>query len=155
MILGHLGFAITVIWIVYTTQFSVERGVRLKQGETVTIQNYQFTFSAVNTSQGTNYLSQASVLTVTNKGQSLTRLVAEKRDYSASRMTMTEAAISGNLRRDLYAALGEVFDDGSYAFRIYYKPFVRWIWLGGLSMALGGLLCIFDKRYRVRQARTN
>ena len=54
-------------------------------------------------------------------------------------MMMTEAAISGGLTRDLYAALGEELSDGSWAVRLYYKPFVRWIWYGGVLMALGGL----------------
>jgi cytochrome c-type biogenesis protein CcmF len=62
---------------------------------------------------------------------------------------MTEAAIDGGLTRDLFVALGEPLgNDGSWALRIYYKPFVRWIWLGGLLMALGGSLAVFDKRYR-------
>lgn len=156
MTFGHLGFAITVIGIVFTTQFSVERDVRLKQGEEIRIRHFQFIFSGVKSIEGPNYHSQAGILTVTEQGKYLTQLVAEKRFYSASRVMMTEAAISGNLRRDLYAALGESFSDGSYAFRIYYKPFIRWIWLGGLSMALGGICCVCDKRYRaLRSAQDN
>lgn len=61
---------------------------------------------------------------------------------------MTEAAIDWGLSRDLYVALGESLNDGSWALRLYYKPFIRWIWLGGIFMAFGGLLCIFDRRYR-------
>ncbi len=68
---------------------------------------------------------------------------------------MTEAAISGGFTRDLYAALGEELDDGSWAVRLYYKPFVRWIWYGGVLMALGGLCCMLDPRYRrSRQQKT-
>ncbi len=82
-------------------------------------------------------------------------LYAEKRFYTASRMMMTEAAISGGFTRDLYAALGEELDDGSWAVRLYYKPFVRWIWYGGVLMALGGLCCMLDPRYRrSRQQKT-
>lgn len=61
---------------------------------------------------------------------------------------MTEAAIDGGLTRDLYAALGEELDDGAWAVRLYYKPFVRWIWYGGVLMAIGGVLCMLDPRYR-------
>lgn len=63
---------------------------------------------------------------------------------------MTEAAIDGGFTRDLYAALGEELDNGAWAVRLYYKPFIRWIWAGGLLMALGGLFCLFDPRYRQR-----
>ncbi len=66
---------------------------------------------------------------------------------------MTEAAIDGGITRDLYAALGEELENGAWAVRLYYKPFVRWIWAGGLMMALGGLLCLFDPRYRQRVTR--
>lgn len=63
-------------------------------------------------------------------------------------MSMTEAAIDWGFRRDLYVALGEQLQDGAWALRLYYKPFIRWIWFGGIFMALGGLLCMFDRRYR-------
>ena len=61
---------------------------------------------------------------------------------------MSEAAIDGGITRDLYAALGERLDNGAWAVRLYYKPFIRWIWFGGLLMALGSVLCMCDRRYR-------
>ncbi len=61
---------------------------------------------------------------------------------------MTEAAVDGGVTRDLYAALGDELDNDTWAIRLYYKPFVRWIWFGGVLMALGGLLCLIDPRYR-------
>ncbi|SPW23519.1 Cytochrome c-type biogenesis protein CcmF [Cronobacter sakazakii] len=79
------------------------------------------------------------------------RCAPKKRAYNSNRVVMTEAAIDGGLTRDLYAALGEELDDGSWAVRLYYKPFVRWIWYGGLLMAFGGLLCLLDPRYRLKK----
>ncbi|VEB86413.1 thiol:disulfide interchange protein (cytochrome C-type biogenesis protein) [Citrobacter koseri] len=70
--------------------------------------------------------------------------------YNSTSSMMTEAAIDGGITRDLYAALGEELDNGAWAVRLYYKPFIRWIWAGGLLMALGGLFCLFDPRYRQR-----
>lgn len=65
---------------------------------------------------------------------------------------MTEAAIDRGVTRDLYIAMGERLDDGdAWAVRIYYKPFVRWIWLGSLFMTFGGIVAISDKRYRFRK----
>ncbi|MEJ5210304.1 MAG: cytochrome c-type biogenesis CcmF C-terminal domain-containing protein, partial [Burkholderiales bacterium] len=69
--------------------------------------------------------------------------------YNASRMPMTEAAIDNGLTRDLYVSLGEPLPDGAWAVRIYYKPFVSWIWGGCVLMALGGLLALSDRRYRI------
>ena len=73
----------------------------------------------------------------------------EKRIYLVQQMPMTEAAIDAGITRDLFIALGEPLDDkGAWAVRIYYKPFIRWIWLGAIIMALGGLFAASDRRYR-------
>ena len=63
-------------------------------------------------------------------------------------MPMTEAAIDWGFTRDIYIALGEHLDNGAWSVRIYYKPFIRWIWFGGLFMIFGGILAVTDKRYR-------
>lgn len=148
MVLGHLGVAVTVIGIAFSTQYSVERDVRMKAGDSVSIHDYQFTFRGVKPLQGANYSGGSGVIDVTRQGKTEAVLYAEKRFYTAARTMMTEAAISGGVTRDLYAALGEELDDGSWAVRIYYKPFVRWIWFGGVFMAIGGIFCIADPRYR-------
>jgi cytochrome c-type biogenesis protein CcmF len=85
-------------------------------------------------------------------GDALAQLHPEKRRYNARRdQVMTEASIEAGLFRDLYVALGEPLANGAWAVRIHYKPFVRWIWLGGLLMALGGGLAAADKRYRAQR----
>ena len=151
MVLGHLGVGVTVIGIAFSTQYSVEREVRMKAGDSVDIHRYHFVFRDVQDLQGPNYSGGVAVIDVTRDGQPEAMLYAEKRFYSAARTMMTEAAIDGGFTRDLYAALGEELNDGSWAVRIYYKPFVRWIWFGGLFMAAGGLLCLLDPRYRARK----
>jgi cytochrome c-type biogenesis protein CcmF len=79
-------------------------------------------------------------------------MLPEKRIYSASGMTMTEADIDTGFLRDLYVSLGEPVENGAWGVRVYYKPFVDWIWGGCLVMALGGMLAILDRRYRPRRA---
>ena len=151
MVLGHLGVAVTVIGIAFSTSYSVERDVRMKGGDSVDIHQYHFVFRGVEAVHGPNYDGGAGIIDVTRNGKPEATLYAEKRFYSVARTMMTEAAIDGGLTRDLYAALGEELDDHSWAVRIYYKPFVRWIWFGGLFMALGGILCLLDPRYRSRK----
>lgn len=154
MVLGHLGVGVTVIGIAFSTQYSVERDVRMKAGDSVDIHHYHFVFRGVQNLQGPNYSGGAGLIEVTRNGKPEAMLQAEKRFYTAARTMMTEAAIDGGFSRDLYAALGEELDDGGWAVRIYYKPFVRWIWFGGLLMALGGLFCLCDPRYRARKKAT-
>ena len=67
---------------------------------------------------------------------------------------MTEAAIDPGLFRDLYVAMGEPLAGGAWAIRLHYKPFVRWLWLGGLTMAMGGFLTVADRRYRRASSKT-
>ncbi|MBK4715915.1 MULTISPECIES: heme lyase CcmF/NrfE family subunit [Tenebrionibacter/Tenebrionicola group] len=152
MVLGHVGLAVTVVGIAFSQNYSVERDVRMKAGDSMTIHDYRFTFREVRDVAGPNWRGGVGVIDVTRGDRHEATLHAEKRVYNSSRMMMTEAAIDGGLTRDLYAALGEELNDGSWAVRLYYKPFVRWIWYGGALMALGGVFCMFDRRYRFRNS---
>lgn len=152
MVAGHVGLVVTVIGIAFSQNYSIERDVRMKPGDSVDIHQYHFVFRDVRDITGPNYFGGEGVIEVSQNGRHVSTLRAEKRIYSSSRMEMTEAAIDGGLARDLYAALGEELADGSWAVRLYYKPFVRWIWFGGMLMAFGGVLCILDPRYRLRKS---
>ena len=148
MILAHLGVAMTVWGIAFSQNFSVERDVRMAVGDTVQIADYDFTFTGVSDANGPNYMGGKAQIDISKDGKPEATLFAEKRFYTVSKMPMTEAAIDWGFTRDLYVALGEKIEDNSWALRLYYKPFIRWIWIGGLFMAIGGLLCMFDRRYR-------
>ena len=151
MILAHLGVAMTVWGIAFSQNYSIERDVRMNVGDTVQIAGYDFTFKGISDANGPNYVGGKAQIDISRDGKHETTLYAEKRLYTVSKMPMTEAAIEWGFSRDLYAALGEKLDNSAWALRLYYKPFIRWIWLGGLFMALGGVLCMFDRRYRFSQ----
>ena len=148
MVLAHLGLAMTVWGIAFSQNYSVERDVRMSVGDTVQIADYDFTFKGISDANGPNYIGGKAQIDITYHGKQEATLFAEKRLYTVSKMPMTEAAIDWGFTRDLYVALGEKLENNAWALRLYYKPFIRWIWLGGLFMALGGLLCMFDRRYR-------
>ena len=148
MFLAHLGVAMTVWGIAFSQNYSVERDVRMNVGDSVEIAGYEYKFQGISNADGPNYAGGKAQVDILKNGKTEATLFAEKRFYTVSKMTMTEAAIDWGLPRDLYVALGESLGDGSWALRLYYKPFIRWIWLGGVFMALGGLLCMFDRRYR-------
>lgn len=148
MFLAHIGLAMTVFGIAFSQNYSVERDVRMSIGDSVDVSGYTFTFKQLREANGSNYQGVQADIEIKQNEHLIGEIAAEKRFYTVSRMSMTEAAIDGGLTRDLYAALGERLDDGSWAMRLYYKPFIRWIWLGGIFMALGALLCALDRRYR-------
>lgn len=148
MILGHVGLAVSIIGIACTQNYSIEKDLRMQAGDRVQFADYEFVFTGIKEKNGPNYDGFKGVLEVHRDGKQVALLKPEKRMYTVSRMPMTEAAIDAGVTRDLYAALGEQLDNGAWAVRIYYKPFVRWIWFGGVFMALGGVLAMLDKRYR-------
>ncbi|PMO88146.1 c-type cytochrome biogenesis protein CcmF [Vibrio breoganii] len=151
MMSAHIGLAVTVIGIAMVQNYSIERDVRLAPGDNFEIQGYNFYFDKVRDNDGPNYDGYIADFDVTKDGKHINTLHAEKRFYTTARSMMTEAAIDAGVTRDLYIAMGEKLDDGvSWAVRIYYKPFVRWIWAGSLLMAIGGAIAISDRRYRFR-----
>ncbi|MDN3610608.1 heme lyase CcmF/NrfE family subunit [Vibrio ostreicida] len=153
MMFAHIGLAVSIIGIAMVQNYSIERDVRLAPGENYLIQGYDFYFEGLKEKDGPNYDGYIAEFKVSHQGEYINTLYAEKRFYRTARSMMTEAAIDRGVTRDLYIAMGERLDDNkSWAVRVYYKPFVRWIWAGSLLMALGGALAISDKRYRFRKS---
>jgi cytochrome c-type biogenesis protein CcmF len=157
MQLAHLGVAVFIIGVTVVKGYATERDVRMNVGDTVNAGGYEFRFDGVRPIQGPNYMATEAHFTVTRDGKPVNVLLPQKRIYNASGMPMTEAAIDKTLFRDLYVSMGEPIagSDGAWAVRVYYKPFVVWIWLGCLLMALGGALAISDRRYRVHSRKAN
>ena len=151
MSFGHLGLAVIIVGITMTQNFSIEKDIKLAVGEHITFEHYDFHFDQVKALNGPNYTGTVGVFTVKQDQKQIAVMKAEKRLYTVQRMPMTEAAIDAGITRDLYIAMGEQLPDGAWAVRIYYKPFIRWIWLGPLIMAFGGLLMICDRRYRSKK----
>ncbi|HHD7737826.1 TPA: heme lyase CcmF/NrfE family subunit [Providencia rettgeri] len=151
MVLAHLGLAVTIVGIAFSQNYSIERDVKMKPGDSISIRAYTFVFNGVREADGPNYQGVIGSISVKEKDKVIGILMPEKRFYSVSRAVMTEAAIDGGFTRDLYAALGEEIAKDTWTMRLYYKPFVRWIWSGGVLMAIGALFCLFDPRYRRRK----
>ena len=153
---AHIGVIVAVIGVAFTSTLSIERDVALSVGETVNVQGYDFELTDLRDTRGSNFDATQAEVTVSKKGKEVAVLHPEKRTYIISTMPTTEAAINASLMRDLYVALGEPIAEGSneWAVRIYVKPLIRWIWLGAIIMALGGLLSMLDRRYRFKTTKT-
>jgi cytochrome c-type biogenesis protein CcmF len=149
MIFGHLGIAASIIGITFVSIYGIEKDLRMSPGQSLELAGYQFQFVGVSEKDGPNYRSNTGHFRISSNGDEVAELHPEKRVYFVQTKPMTEAAIDAGLTRDLYISLGEPLGGGDWSLRIYYKPFVRWIWLGGILMALGGLLAISDRRYRM------
>jgi cytochrome c-type biogenesis protein CcmF len=150
MQLAHLGVAVFVVGVTLVGGYQVEKDVRMEPGDTVSIDRYTFRFLGVREVPGPNYRAMRGDVELIVGGKVEKMLNPEKRNYFTSQMPMTEAAIDAGLTRDVYVSLGEPLEGKAWAVRVYFKPFVDWIWGGCLLMALGGLVAASDRRYRLR-----
>jgi cytochrome c-type biogenesis protein CcmF len=148
MLLAHAGVGVFVVGVTLVSGYESERDVRLRFGEQVALGGYAFRFSGVDEVQGPNYVAARGRIEVLRDGRQEALLTPEKRFYTVQKQTMTEAAIDSGLLRDLYVALGEQVAPDAWTVRVHLKPFVNWIWIGCLLMAIGGLIAICDRRYR-------
>ena len=159
MNVAHIGIAVFVVGVTMVSSFQEENDVKMAPGETTHVAGYSFTFNGVKAVQGPNYLAAQGDFDLAVDGKFQKKMNPEKRTYQSSSMPMTEAAIDAGFLRDVYVSLGEPIDrdkpEGEWAVRVYYKPFVDWIWGGCLMMALGGLLAALDRRYRVKSRATH
>ncbi|MEE9343707.1 MAG: heme lyase CcmF/NrfE family subunit [Gammaproteobacteria bacterium] len=153
MWLAHIGIAVFIIGITFVTQFDVEKDIRMSPGQEVSLNDFVFRFEGVEPKKGANYQSQFGTMRVLKNNKEIAILHPEKRTYQVQKKPMTEAGINAGFLRDIYVSLGEPLGKGDWSLRLYYKPFVRWIWLGGLLIAAGGFLAASDPRYRMKVAR--
>ncbi len=152
MLLAHFGVAVFIVGVTAVGSFQSESDVRMEVGDTTRLAGYSLHLEQVQEVRGPNYVSARAVLSVSHDGQALTTLTPERRIYTVSRMPMTEVAIDRGVTRDLYVALGTPVSDTAWSVRVHHKPFVNWIWGGCVLMALGGVLAVLDRRYRVRRS---
>lgn len=154
MTIAHCGVGVFIIGVAMTSAYSVEKDVKMSPGTSYAIEDYTFLFDGVRNTVGPNYRSQTGDVIVSRGDRQVATLNPEKRIYLVQQSPMTEAGIDPGLFRDIYVSLGEPLgDDGAWSVRLYYKPFVRWIWLGAIFMAVGGLLAAADRRYRGQRSR--
>ena len=149
MLVAHFGVAVFIVGVTLVRGYEVEKDVRMGPGDTVAVGGYQFRLDGLKRIQGPNYDATRGVISVTRDERPVATLHPEKRFFTVQQMPMTEAAIDTGLTRDLYVSLGEPLQDGAWVVRVYYKPFVTWIWGGAFLMALGGIIAVTDRRYRL------
>ncbi|MFC3907729.1 heme lyase CcmF/NrfE family subunit [Legionella dresdenensis] len=146
MVVAHCGVAVTVIGITVSNGYGIQDDVKLAPGNKTALAGYTIQFVKEQSLQGPNYDGAQTVFTIT-RGNTTKTVYPEKRVYNVGKMAMTESAIDVNPWRDIYIALGEPLQQTAWSVRLYYKPFIRWIWGGGFLILAGGLLALTDRRY--------
>jgi len=146
---AHSGLGITVFACAAMNAWQIEDIRTLHVGESYDLNGYTVTLVDVDGKQGPNYITTMAQMDITRNGRAVATVYPEKRVYPVAGMPTTEAGIDYGFTRDLYLVIGDPQDDGSWAIRSYFKPFANWIWGGALLMALGGMISLADRRYRV------
>ncbi|MGQ0286482.1 heme lyase NrfEFG subunit NrfE [Pasteurellaceae bacterium 22721_9_1] len=151
MILAHCGVAVTVIGAVMSSYFGSEIGVRLAPQQSQHLSGYEFRYLGFSNEIGPNYTSEKAHFDVLKNGKKVTALFPERRYYDVRTMNMSEVGIEWGWFGDIYIVMGDKLThnsgiNGEFTFRLHYKPFVRWLWIGGVLMALGALLACLGLR---------
>jgi cytochrome c-type biogenesis protein CcmF len=154
MLLAHAGIGVFVVGATLVGGYQTEQDLRMEVGSSAAVGGYDFKLLGLKQVEGPNYRAIRATFEVSKDGKAVDTLYPEKRVYNASRSSMTEVAIDRGVLRDLYVSMGEPLDSGrAWSVRLYVKPFVNWIWGGCVLMALGGLMALLDRRYRLASAR--
>jgi cytochrome c-type biogenesis protein CcmF len=147
---AHAGLGVTFIGIAMITAWSVEDIRVARPGDSFPVNRYEIALTSVRDNvEGPNYVSTVAEVTVSRRGRMIATLHPEKRIYPVARMPTTEAAILNGVFADIYVVIGDPQSGGGWALRTHIKPFANWIWSGAILMALGGLVSLSDRRYRV------
>ena len=140
--LAHLGLVVTVIGIVLSSAYSKTVNIDWHVGERAVLGPYEFTFSALTERKTSNYRALRAEVIVNHEGKQMTTLFPEFRNYPVATMSNSKADIEAGVFRDIYIALGNPLPDKGWSVRLFYKPFIRWIWGGGILMMLGGICAV-------------
>ena len=139
MILAHCGVAIATMGAVMSSYFGSELGVRLAPQQSQQLGQFEFHYDRFSNEIGPNFTAEVAFFSVSKQGKPYTEIVPERRYYDVRTMTMSEVGLDAGLWGDLYIVMGDNLGKGEFTFRLHYKPLIRWLWLGGILMALGAL----------------
>ncbi len=148
MAVAHIGLGVFVLGITFVESNTLERDIALKPGGSVELGDYAFRFDGVQNIEGPNYEGVRGTVTVTRHGAPVTVLYPQKKRFWVQGSVQTTAAIADGLHRDLLASLGDDVGAGAYSLRFQYRPLIRFVWLGALIMAVGGVIAVIGRRQR-------
>ena len=145
---AHVGMAILVLGVGVVSSYSLEKEIIMSPGNSFEFGDQTIQFKSIEDNLGPNYFSKSAVVSFTN-GTNTSELITEKRTYLPSGQLTTEAGIKTELFKDLYISMGDNLEANIWSFKVQIKPFIRWIWLGALMIAIGSFLAGLKQIRRV------
>ena len=155
MSVAHLGMGLFVLGVTVTSAFNVESDRALTPGQSIAVGGFDFEMLELRDVEGPNYSAIEAVVEISKDGKFIATVRPQKRQYLVQKSWMTEAGIYATWNKDLFVALGDQLGNGAWSVRVQYKPMIRFIWFGAIIMALGGLIAVSDRRYRLKASKTS
>jgi len=149
MCLAHFGVGVFILGATMVSAYNVETDLPARPGDRFEVGGYEIVFRAVRPVEGPNFTAEEGEFELHKNGSLVTVMTSQQRVYRVQQTPMTEAGIDTRIGRDVFIALGEPLGDNAWSVRIQVKPLIRFLWLGALLMALGGLIAVTDRRYRL------
>ncbi|WP_292995204.1 heme lyase CcmF/NrfE family subunit, partial [Novosphingobium sp. UBA6272] len=145
MVIAHLGVAVALFGMASDAAFTEERLVAVKQGEKVAVGPWQVILAQVSPVAGPNWTALEATMQASYDGGKPVELHPQARSFWSPAQETSESALSTRWNGQLYAVLGNEAEDGRWQLRLWWKPFVTLIWIGGLMIALGGALALLGR----------
>jgi cytochrome c-type biogenesis protein CcmF len=149
MCFAHFGIGVFILGATFVSAYTVETEVSARGGDRFQVGGYDILFRGVKPVESANFTAEEGEFELRKGGRLVTVLASQQRVYRVQQTPTTEAAIDSRLGRDVFIALSKPLGDNAWSVRIQVKPLIRFLWLGPLLMAIGGLLAISDRRYRL------
>ena len=150
MIVAHLGVGLLILGVTGSSVWQIEKISKMKINDEIQINNYRVVFSKISELKGPNYLAiKGNFFVYDNNKNLITTLKPENRFYPITGNFTSEASIHTNILRDLYIVLGQGNQNDGWVVRIYYNPLVIWIWIGALTIFLGGIISTTNNLKRI------
>lgn len=149
LVIAHAGMGVVVAGITGMSAWATEKIDLMRPGQAIQLSGYDLRLLSIGDVAGPNYEAERGNFEIASNGRVIAYLFSERRYYPVRRQQTTAAGIRTNLISNLYVALGEPDGAGAWTVRFYYHPFMPWVWIGALAMALGGFVSLSDRRLRV------
>jgi cytochrome c-type biogenesis protein CcmF len=150
MCVAHFGVGLFVLGVTTVESWKQESDLSLRPGQSADLAGFTFAMTDLRNVTGPNYDAVEAEMRISRDGKEIGVVLPQKRRYRVQTNPMTEAGIDSRWNRHLLVSMGEPLGDGAWSLRLQFKPMVRFIWMGAFVMALGGIIAIFDRGYRLR-----
>ncbi|MDB5725887.1 MAG: cytochrome biosis protein CcmF, partial [Novosphingobium sp.] len=145
MVLAHFGVAVAIFGMGSESAFSTERLIAAREGQVVAVGPWRVKLASVEPVAGQNWTALEARMEASYKGAAPTAIFPQARSFWAPLQQTSESALLTRWNGQLYAVLGEEAEGGRWQLRLWWKPFVPMIWLGGILVGLGGLLALIGR----------